>query len=354
MLKLENVTLLGVDCIDLKRLQLAANISTKDISFGKVKILSSIPSEDPRVIAIEPIKSTAEYSDFMIKELDRYVDTEYVIIFQYDGFILNPQAWDNEFLSYDYIGAPWYHLGSLRIGNGGFSLRSKKLLTWLAENYLKVDARIHPEDVFISKFARPFLEKEGMRFPSEELAGQFSKEGNEHSVVWNGEFGFHGITYTDISNWLSYHCEYKKELTFPLDDYATLMKKYPVYTGKVHTFRFGKYDLKNYKLLFEEKKNYEIRTVQEKYHDLSTIKEGDVIVCKRTGVAFKDFPIPAFEKTVKRIQKYKDINTLQMENPTLLIVTPPFDQIPKRMRIFARFFPSFFIKKDKEYIVFWF
>ena len=36
--------------------------------------------------------------------------------------------WDPKFLNYDYIGALWPHYKENQVGNGGFSLRSKKLL----------------------------------------------------------------------------------------------------------------------------------------------------------------------------------------------------------------------------------
>ena len=85
---ISNVTLIGVDCVDLERLKLAADVSTKEISFGKVKLLTSIPSNDPRVVKIPPIKSIKEYSDFMIKNLDQYIDTDFALVFQYDGFTL--------------------------------------------------------------------------------------------------------------------------------------------------------------------------------------------------------------------------------------------------------------------------
>jgi len=353
MLDLKDITLLGIDCVDLDRLKLVADISCRDISFGAVKLLSSIPDDDSRVVPIRPINSSKEYSDFCIKEMHRYVDTKYVLVFQYDGFVLNPDAWSDVFFAYDYIGAPWYHLGDLRVGNGGFSLRSKRLLVWLAEHYNVPHVRLHPEDVFISRFARPFLEKEGMVFAPEDVATKFAWEGSEHSVVWDGQFGFHGITYTDISNWLSQHAEYQKQLSYPLDDYVTLMKKYPVYTGHVHTFRFGKHDLENYKRLSEGVKQYEIRVTKEKYHDWSHVREGDTIIGKRSGVSFAMFPIPAFERTVSRLERFSGLHELKSKYPDLSI-TPPFDLIPRRMRFLVRYMPTMFLPKHEEYTVFWF
>ena len=289
----------------------------------------------------------------MIKELDNYIDTDFAIVFQYDGFILNTNAWSSDFLKYDYIGAPWYHLGDLHVGNGGFSLRSKKLISWLSKNWQRVNVPLHPEDVFISRFARPMLEKDGMVFADEMTASHFSKEGNEHSVMWNGEFGFHGINYTDISHWKDVHQEYKRKLEYPLDDYCTLMRKYPIYDGTVHTFRFDKDNIKNYKKISENKKDYEIRTTREKHHDWSTIKTGYTIIFKRSGVKFKDFPIPAFEKKVRGLEKFKNFSELRRVHPKLQ-VTPDLHKISTVNRLIARFFPDKFCKESAEYTIFWF
>jgi hypothetical protein len=353
MLNLPQVTLIGVDCVDIERLVLACNISTKNINFGSVKLLTSLKSNDPRIITIDPITSTESYSEFMIKDLHKHVETPFVIIFQYDGFILNSEAWDNNFLDYDYIGAPWYHLGDLHVGNGGFSLRSKRLIDWLAKNYNSVEARIHPEDVFISRFARPLVEAEGMKFATEEIASKFSKEGNEHSVMWNGEFGFHGITYTDLSYWKEKNPDYDKRLNYTLDDYCTLMRKYPIYDGTVHTLRFGKYNLTNYEKLSLSEKDYEIRLNHGKYEDLSTIKEGDTIVFKRSGVKFRDFPISAFEKKVRKIETFVTKGELREKYPDLFICPPFIHKFPLWKRALTHFFPDYFCD-DTSYTILWF
>ena len=63
--------------------------------------------------------------------LKKYIDTDFCLIIQGDGFVIHPENWTDEFLKYDYIGAPWRnlaHYSFIRVGNGGFSLRSKKLL----------------------------------------------------------------------------------------------------------------------------------------------------------------------------------------------------------------------------------
>ncbi len=224
--KLETVTLLGIDCVDLARLKQALEICQKEFEFAEVKILSSLPSVNKdKVIKIEPINSLEEYSHFVIFELAKYVDTPHVLIVQYDGFILNPQAWDDKYLDYDYIGAPWLVadwsvsnfdfpmklLGQYVVGNGGFSLRSKRLLTLTADLAQKgVLTRYSPEDVAIGVYYRALLEENNIKIAPVELAKKFSFESEtKDNYAWTNQFGFHGLKWTDISKWTLAHPEYK-------------------------------------------------------------------------------------------------------------------------------------------------
>lgn len=188
MLNLENVTLLGVDCVNIDRLINAADISQKQVRFHSVKLLTHLDVDDERIITIERLDSLEAYSEFMIKELLKFVDTEFVLIIQYDGFVINPKRWSNEFLKYDYIGAPVFW----GMGNGGFSLRSKKLLQALKN--IKLDNGYHPEDFKICKDYKSQLESKGIRFAPNEVAQKFSVENKK----WNAQFGFHNA---DISLW---------------------------------------------------------------------------------------------------------------------------------------------------------
>src|SRR5665213_2892307 len=75
-LRLPNVTLLGIDCLNLDRLILAARISTAGIGFGAVKLLTSIRQPSPfETVLIDAITTIEAYSKFCICDLYRYVDT---------------------------------------------------------------------------------------------------------------------------------------------------------------------------------------------------------------------------------------------------------------------------------------
>lgn len=210
------MTLLGIDCINLTRIQKALDISSQHIEFGAVKLLTSLASDDPRTVKIPHLDSIEAFSEFCIRRLHEYVDTDYVLLVQYDGFVLNPDSWSDEFFRYDYIGAPWlvedefwFELfdfprslkGSVVVGNGGFSLRSKKFLESSAR---LADAgafeKYQPEDVVLCVWNRDKVEAAGMRFAPPEVAEKFSIEGQDH--MYNKQFGFHSLKWTDISKWI--------------------------------------------------------------------------------------------------------------------------------------------------------
>lgn len=142
-----------------------------------------------RIAPIKRLRSASAYSKFMLEELLDHVRTEHCLIVQWDGFVLEKGAWQAEFLSYDYIGAPWPQFpGGLDVGNGGFSLRSRKLLQACRDSRFKGD---HPEDLAICRTNRALLEGEhGIRFADRAVAERFAFERTERPGL---TFGFHGI-----------------------------------------------------------------------------------------------------------------------------------------------------------------
>jgi len=111
------------------------------------------------------------------------------MIVQRDGFFININAWRSEFLDYDYIGAPW---PNGRVGNGGFSIRSKSLLKFIANHPISGDPQFDfsPEDGNICSTFRQGLEDAGHRFAPTDIAARFSRE--DLGVLPDDVFGFHG------------------------------------------------------------------------------------------------------------------------------------------------------------------
>jgi hypothetical protein len=117
------------------------------------------------------------------------VRTSHVLVTQWDGFVVEPWAWTNTFLAYDYVGAPWPEQPEARaVGNGGFSLRSRRLLA--AGMDLRIDDE-HPEDIALCRTYRTLLEREhGVTFAPLALAKRFAYENDDSQ---GASFGFHGV-----------------------------------------------------------------------------------------------------------------------------------------------------------------
>lgn len=200
--QLAGVTLVCIDTTDRWPWSLkAVRHSMAAARFGRVLFLTdrcevlaaeNLP-QGMEVVQMAPLTSVEAYSRFVIESLPDFVTSRHVLIVQWDGFITHPQAWNDEFLSYDYVGAPWTNAPKGQdVGNGGFCLRSTRLMKRVREASLKVaTSDLHPEDVFVAVTCRPWLEAEGMRFPTADVARRFSVELGDRP---EGEpsFGFHG------------------------------------------------------------------------------------------------------------------------------------------------------------------
>jgi hypothetical protein len=131
--------------------------------------------------------SVENYSKWMIEKLGEFVSGTHVLVIQWDSFIVNAKLWNDKFFFYDYIGAVWPHHANNSVGNGGFSLRSKKLLNALNDPDIIIG---HPEDYYICVNNKKLLEeKYNIKFAPKEIADLFSVERSK----WHPAFGFHGF-----------------------------------------------------------------------------------------------------------------------------------------------------------------
>ena len=44
-----------------------------------------------------------DYNNFCLFELTNYIQTEFSLLIQYDGYVLRPNKWKDYFLDFDYI-----------------------------------------------------------------------------------------------------------------------------------------------------------------------------------------------------------------------------------------------------------
>lgn len=216
-MKLKNVTLICVEgSLDNNSINNAVKallISSKDIEFFDIILLS--PNKPTNLHSkithhIIPSMSWLEYNQFIVTNLTNYIQSDFCILVQPDGFILNSNLWTDKFMQYDYIGHVWdfenlpYHLPGVdpdvvarkgpanlnRVGNGGFSFRSKKLLDATATIPAKCEKG---EDAFICNDQFDYLTEKGIVFGNVEIARLFSEDPNVHFCKsYQPTFGFHG------------------------------------------------------------------------------------------------------------------------------------------------------------------
>ncbi len=190
-LALPDITLCAADCLHPQLATRALLLCMEQCSFGSVKLFTDQPPETAsfETVTIESLRSKDDYSRFVLQDLHKYVTTPFALVIQWDGYVTDARRWQPEFLKYDYIGAKWPPSYQRRIGNGGFSLRSHRLLQATAELPLIPGAN---EDLLIGLEWRPRLEREyGISFASEAVADNFSYEWLLPDAP---TFGFHGLS----------------------------------------------------------------------------------------------------------------------------------------------------------------
>jgi len=200
MIEVNNCTLFCVDCVQPELAAHALEKSCEKIKFKVVKFFSNVRPKnlhkDFEFIEIQNINNLEEYSRFIIYILPSYIDTDFCFSVHHDGFIINPELWNDAFLQYDYIGAPWKRTACFlyngeRVGNGGVSIRSKRLVDFTQKIYMN---NIGHEDTFICASLRQHLTNSGFTFAPLNVAANFSVEQYcddlDHKI--ENTFAFHG------------------------------------------------------------------------------------------------------------------------------------------------------------------
>lgn len=81
-----------------------------------------------RVIQIPHLDRDA-FQTWVVKSVEPYVQSDFLMWVGEDGFPLRPERWSDDFLLYDFLGAPW---ADGVVGNDGFCIQSRRYLYTLA------------------------------------------------------------------------------------------------------------------------------------------------------------------------------------------------------------------------------
>lgn len=191
-LELPQVTLCAVSSVNLKATVAALKKCLFEANFSSALLftdaeISDLP-EEIRLVKIPKLNSSREYSEFILLRLCDFISSEYCLVVQWDGHIIDATKWCPDFFNFDYIGASWPQFSDgFDVGNGGFSLRSRRMMELCRHNDFQI---CHPEDIAIGRANRTWLEANNVRFAPRAVADRFS---TERSGDLANSFGYHGV-----------------------------------------------------------------------------------------------------------------------------------------------------------------
>ena len=193
MLDLSRITLCAISSVKIPETIKAIEICSNQCLFNNIIFFSD--KDVPYRYEIPEISSIQQYNSFVLHKLPELIIpfmSDFLLTVQWDGFIINPDSWNDIFYEYDYIGAPWPWFRNI-CGNGGFCLKSKKFLSIqmnIISNKIKTQ---NNEDLILSKVFRNEFIKHGCKYPNPEIAYQFSTEHPSRDKRYSFEypFGFH-------------------------------------------------------------------------------------------------------------------------------------------------------------------
>src|SRR5216117_3260560 len=123
MLKLPNVSLIMIETRQHELADYALKDCLKRVEFGEVIIFTDKPELYEHFTAsIYPVPDWDEkigWCRWTWQGMVEYVRTSHALCIQWDSWVTDPSMWRDEFLQYDFIGAPWWYKDGKNVGNGG-------------------------------------------------------------------------------------------------------------------------------------------------------------------------------------------------------------------------------------------
>ncbi len=192
MRDLPNVTVVIIDTVAHMLVQDALQDTLDQINPAETLIFADKELlRNSRVTWIKvEANSLSSVADILWYKVPLHIRTSHYLVIQWDGWVHNGNLWQDNWLNYDYIGALWPWHPNNRVGNGGFSLRSRALGMFLTTNKLLFPLSDRPEDDTLCRTFRPRLEYNGFRWAPEDEASLFSFE--RRVTDYRPTFGFHG------------------------------------------------------------------------------------------------------------------------------------------------------------------
>lgn len=194
-LTLPDVTLVCLETREYELMKLALQDCIAQVNFAEVLVCTDKPEKYlldgvSYYLPIADAKSKLEWCKQSWYAPVPHLRTSHALFIQWDSWVFDPSMWKDEYLQYDYIGAPWPMHPTMRVGNSGFSLQSSRLKRYIYNHKQEYPCVHHAEDNLICRTYRPDLEKRGFSWAPEKLAQEFAFECSRPSPT-SRHFGFH-------------------------------------------------------------------------------------------------------------------------------------------------------------------
>lgn len=204
-LKLPSVTLVIVETREHTLARMAIEDCLAVAEFGDVLVLtdkqgefeanSTLPPSEQSRIRFRRVPDWPEkvgWSRSWWYDVPPLLRTAHTLNAQWDSWIWDASMWRDEFLKYDYIGAPWWYKDGLNVGNGGFSLVSTRLKRYLRDRRWQFPCDTPVDDDLLCRKYRPALQSKGFVWAPERVAHDFAFECSRPSPT-SRHFGFHAM-----------------------------------------------------------------------------------------------------------------------------------------------------------------
>jgi hypothetical protein len=195
MLKLPDVTLTLIETREHKLAALALEDCERKAEFGDVVVFTDKPElfkrNGRRIVEVPDWPTKLGWSKCFWYDVPQHIHTSHTLGIQWDSWIVDPSMWRDEYLDKDYIGAPWpFHGDGLRVGNGGFCLRSTRMLHFIRKYRSQLPCTNDFDDNLYCRKYRPSLENAGFIWADEATAYNFAFEWGKPEPG-SRHFGFH-------------------------------------------------------------------------------------------------------------------------------------------------------------------
>lgn len=210
-LQLPDVTLVCVETREHEFARMAIDDCLRVADFGDVLVLTDDPIRfmemdlrktadvDYRKIGFHKVPDWPDklgWSRSWWFDVPKLLRTRQTLNIQWDSWICDASMWRDDFMRYDYIGAPWWYKDGKNVGNGGFSLVSSRLKRYIADRRLQFPCDTSADDDLLCRKYRPQLELAGFEWAPERVAHDFAFEGCTDGTVhreFTKHFGFHAM-----------------------------------------------------------------------------------------------------------------------------------------------------------------